>query len=155
MANNIISVEQRGMKEILTAMQHFPKELKKVSQIGMNASMLVLWENVPSYPSQPEGSTYDRTGTLGRTLGSSESGGKGGGKPDVYTVKSLGAMSGYEGNFGTNLNYAEYVIGEGQAKQNAHWWHLTDIIPKAEPKITKIWEGIMQKLAAFLNAKSK
>lgn len=155
-------VEYRGLDEILARMRAFPQTLKKISKIGMEASLNTLWENVPSYPAPPEDSTYQRTGTLGRTLGSSDAGGNAGGKPSIFEVKQQGPSGFVEGRFGTNLDYAPYVIGpaegaKGERQAWMHkdrWWHLTDIIPKAQPKITAIWDGIAQKLAAFLDAKS-
>lgn len=151
MADNVI--EYKGLDELIQLMRFFPKKLKEISRVGMQASLLVLWENVPSYPPPPTDSTYRRTGTLGRTLGSSAAGGKGGGQPDVYTVKTLGNND-VEGRFGTNLSYAEYVIGDNQSRRMAHWWRLTSIIPKAQPKIIKVWEGIAEAMKAFLNSKS-
>lgn len=151
MANNVI--EYKGLDEIVSLMRQFPQKLRQISKVGMEASLLVLWENIPQYPAKPPETKYIRTGTLGRTLGSSEAGGKSGGRPDVFETKSMGAQ-GYEGRFGTNLNYAPYVIGDSQARQNRHWWKLTDVIPLSEKKIKDIWEGIMQQMVNFLNSRS-
>jgi len=155
-------IEHRGLDELLTRMRQFPQTLKKIAKIGMEASLNVLWENVPSYPAPPEDSTYRRTGTLGRTLGSSEAGGSGGSKPSIYEIKQQGAGGFVEGRFGTNLDYATYVIGpaegaKGERQAWMHkdrWWHLEDIVPKSKEKINAIWNGIAKKLAAFLDAKS-
>jgi len=144
-----LQIESRGLDEIIARMNHFPGKLKEGSNIGMNASLLVLWENVPPYPDVPN---PVRQGTLGRTLGSSETGGKSAGSPDIYTVKALGT-TGMEGRFGTKLDYAPHVIGENQAWMHYRWWKLSDIIPKAQGKIVKIWEGIAKLLADFLDAK--
>lgn len=151
MANNVI--EYKGLDELIMLMKQFPQKLRQISKMGMEASLLVLWENIPPYPAPPPDSKYRRTGTLGRTLGSSEGGGKTGGQPDVYETKAIGAHD-YEGRFGTNLNYAPYVIGEEQARHMSHWWKLTSIIPIAEKKIAKVWEGIAQTMASFLNSNS-
>ncbi len=151
MADNVI--ETRGLTELIGKLKMFPTKLRQLSELGMQASLLTLWENVPSYPPEPDNSSYDRTGTLGRTLGSSESGGKNG-KPDIYEVKKVGSGL-VEGRFGTRLDYAEYVIGENQAwMHEGRWWKLTDIIPLAKDKIQRIWNGIAQKAADWLDAKS-
>lgn len=145
-------VEIRGMQEIQDKMAAFPEKLNAVNQSGMQASLLVLQENAPPYPPPPQDSTYRRTGSLGRTLGSSMSGGKSG-TPDIFVTKKLG--NGIEGRFGTNLNYAPYVIGDDtQAAVHAgRWWTMKDIAEKSQEKILKIWDGIADKLAAWLDGK--
>ena len=149
-----LQIETRGLDELIARMKHCPGKLKEVSKIGINASLLVLWENVPPYPEANPDSSYRRTGTLGRTLGSSEAGGKSAGSPDIYTVKALGTTE-MEGRFGTRLGYSPYVIGENQAWMHKdRWWKLSAIIPKAQGKIVKIWEGIAKLLTDFLDAKS-
>ena len=149
MPSPIIEIDDHGLSRRMRA---FPKETAKVFPAGMDASLLILWENVPPYPPPPTTSTYRRTGTLGRTLGSSMSGGKSGGQASIFTVKKLG--QGYEGRFGTNLDYAEHVIGEGtQAAHMSHWWTITKIADDAKDKIIKLWNGVAEKLAAFLDGK--
>lgn len=155
-------VEYRGLDELLVLMRAFPQKLKKIGQIGIEASLNVLWENVPPYPTAPENSTYQRTGSLGRSLGSSPAGGSGGGKPSIYEVKQQGIGGFVEGRFGTNLDYAPYVIGPDEGEKGARqawmhkgkWWKLEDIVPKSKDKINAIWTGIAQKMADFLNSKS-
>ena len=71
-------IEVRGLNEVIERMEKYPAELKEGMEATMEASLLVLQENVPAYPSPPQDSTYRRTGTLGRTLGSSVGGGKAG-----------------------------------------------------------------------------
>ena len=151
MADNVTEI--RGLDALIAKMKYFPQKFKQLQGLGMKASLNILWENVPPYPPQPADSTYQRTGTLGRTLGSSESGGKSGGRPSIFTVKGLGT-SNVEGRFGTNLDYAEHVIGDQQARQNAHWWKLSSVLQKSEAKIKGVWEGIMKQMAKFLDSRS-
>jgi hypothetical protein len=155
-------IEYRGLNELIAQMRAFPQKLKQVAKIGMEASLNTLWENVPSYPTPPDGSSYRRTGTLGKSLGSSEGGGSAGGKPSIYEVKQAGVGGFVEGRFGTTLDYAPYVIGptegaKGERQAWMHkdrWWQLEDIIPKSKAKIDAIWTGIAQKMADFLNSRS-
>lgn len=148
MASNVVEV--RGLDELINRMKMFPSKLKQIAEVGMQASLLVLWENVPPYP------TVDnpvRTGTLGRTLGSSETGGKSGSPPQIYQVKGMGSGM-VEGRFGTNLEYAPHVIGDdAQAWMHYKWWQMKDILAAAQDKIAKVWTGIAQKLSDFLDAK--
>lgn len=143
------SIEVHGLTEVITRMQAYPDKLKAVLSATMDAAMLILWESVPPYPPPPPNSSYDRTGTLGRTLGSSEGGGTGSGHPSIYEVRQLG--SGYEGHFGTNLEYAPYVIGDDdQSAFMYHWWQMKDVASAASEKITRVFDDMTAQLKAFL-----
>jgi hypothetical protein len=98
---------------------------------------------VPPYPPPPQDSGYRRTGTLGRSLGVGYGGGKTG-KPSIYGIKGGGRN--IEGRFGTNLEYAPYVIdAQRQAKiHKGRWWTMDTIKQKAEAKIKKIWEDMVK-----------
>jgi hypothetical protein len=148
------SVEVTGLKELIARMQAFPVKLAQVLVVGMAASLTTFWENVPPYPPEPQDSSYRRTGLLGRTLGSSESGGASGGQPSVFVVRKLGGGN-MEGKFGTNLNYAEQVIGEGTqaAVHRGRWWTLKTVAEKATDKIKRIWIGVGDSLVNFLEGK--
>ena len=146
------TIEIKGLDELIRRMKAYPGKLRDLTEEHMRAAMTTLWENVPPYPPPPDGSTYTRQGTLGRTLGSSEAGGKGGGQPSIYEVRPLGG--GYEGRFGTNLSYAPYVIGdESQARHMSHWWTMKNIAAKSAEKIQGQFRQLADKLAAFLEGK--
>jgi hypothetical protein len=81
-------------------------------------------------------------------------GGKAGAQPDIYEVKEFGA--GYEGHFGTNLEYAPHVIGdETQAQHMGHWWKISAIASKAGEKIDRLFAVLGDKMAAFLEGKGR
>jgi hypothetical protein len=146
------SIEVRGLNELIDKMKAYPAELKKTLAITVTTALTVLWENVPPYPPPHEGSTYERTGTLGRSLGSSAGGGASGGEPDVFKVKALG--SGFEGRFGSNVDYAPYVIGDGtQNRYLYQWWTLKTIAEKSKGKIDRLFVTLGEKMAAFLEGK--
>lgn len=146
------SIEIHGLDELIARMRAFPTQLKESMEATMQAALLVLWENVPPYPPPPGTSTYVRTGTLGRTLGSGEGGGKASGTPDVYEVRELGG--GYVGRFGTNLEYGPYVIGDTeQARHMQHWWKIGSIAGKSEEEIRSLFNVLAEKLAQFLEGK--
>lgn len=146
-----MEIKVEGLEPILKRMAQFPQEAQKVTEKTMEASLLTLWESVPKYPNPPAGSTYTRTGTLGRSLGTSQGGGKGGGQPDIYEVKAMGA-GGYEGSFGSRLDYAPYVIGDGtQAHQNSHWWTISAVAERAVSKIEKLWNIAAEEMARWLD----
>ena len=143
-----------GLDELIERMQAFPVEMAKIGTLNMNASLAVLHENVPPYADEPQNSSYDRTGTLGRTLGSSESGGASGGTPDIYTVRKLGGGN-VEGKFGTRLDYAEKVIGDTTqaAIHRGRWWTMKTIYNASTKKIIQIWQNVANALASFLDGK--
>lgn len=144
----MLTQQIEGMDEIITRMEQSPQELKRVMQATMNASLLTIHEEIPPYPTRPNASGYKRTGTLGRSLGSSMEGGVIG-KPDIYEVKNLGS----EGRFGTKLSYAPYVIGPLQAWMHYMWWTLADVKAKAEGKIVSLWKTAAEKMAKFLEGR--
>lgn len=148
-------VEVHGLSELLSRMTKYPTELVKVGAVTMSASLNTLWENVPAYPAAPVDSTYRRTGTLGKSLGSSQGGGATGGSPSIYRVKQLG-QGNFEGQFGTSLDYAPYVIGEGTQAEvhQGRWWTIATIAEKAADKINRLWEMAAKKLAQFLEGKN-
>ena len=144
-------IEVKGLKELIARMEKYPSEMKKAQQVTVDASLLVLWENVPSYPRISFDSTYERTGTLGKTLGSGSAGGKAG-NPDILESKAIG--SGWEGRFGTRLKYAPYVIGDtAQAAHMGYWWQMKDIAEKSNEKIVRLFNIMADKLALFLEGK--
>jgi hypothetical protein len=145
-------IEVKGLDELIHRMTAYPVELAKVVVVSMNAALIALWEKVPAYPPQDPGARYRRTGMLGRSLGSSQQGGAQG-SPSVFNVKSLGSGN-VEGVFGTNLEYAEYVIGENQAgMHSSNWWNIRTIAERAADKIEKIWQQCGDLLAQFLEGR--
>jgi hypothetical protein len=142
-------IEIRGLEEVIKKLDAYPQELNAAMQATTEAALLTLQENVPPYPAPPENSSYRRTGTLGRTLGSGVSGGATG-KPEIFEVRKLG--SGWEGTFGTRLEYAPYVIGDDtQAQHMGHWWTISKVAEKAKDKIERMFQTMADKLKEFLD----
>lgn len=137
-------IEIEGLRELIAKFGKMPPALDKELKQRMKDSLLVLQESVPGYPPKRANqvSNYKRTGTLGKSLGVSQGGGKVG-KPTVYSIKGTGAN--VEGRFGTDLSYAKYVIDpQRQAYMHQQWWWDMDVVKNiAEPKIKRIWDDIV------------
>jgi hypothetical protein len=120
--------------------------------LGMQSTLIAVNEGIPAYPPEPATSTYDRQGTLAKTLGSTMEGGKGDNPPDIYEVKALGTV--FEGHFGSNLEYAPYVVGDDtQAAHMRHWWVLSKAVERALDKITKAWQIIADNMVKFVEGR--
>lgn len=143
--------EIKGLKPILRRMSKFPNELQRGTRKTMDATLLVLQEKTGKlgYPPEPLGSSYKRTGTLGRTLGMK------GGETEIYEIKQQGQGQYTQGRFGTNLGYARYVIGENEQAwmHKGRWWTMGILARKARPKIDQLWHEMGENLARFLEGK--
>jgi len=146
------SIEVRGRDELHRRFREFPKKYTAAVAKTMQASLLILQGSAPKYPRPPAGSTYRRTGTLGRSLGISMSGGKVE-KPDLFVVRKGGGYQ--EARFGTRLHYAPYVVGDASSQQAGHmkhWWTVPQtLLRAARPKIDRAFEKLAEALAAYLD----
>lgn len=146
--NNTITVKTNP-PDLFRRMRAYPVKLKAETDKTANQALYHVWGSVPSYPAPPPGSTYIRTGTLGRSLGVS-SGGQPMGKPDVMKVTHLGG--GYtEARLGTRLTYAPHVIGTGtQARHMRHWWTMATVAERARKGVIRLYEAMADRMADFL-----
>jgi hypothetical protein len=146
------SYEVHGLDELMARFRQFPEKYSKAVAKTLQAGLLILQGAVPAYPRPPAGSKYRRTGLLGRSLGSSETGSKMG-KADISeTVKAHGYQ---EAHFGTRLKYAPHVVGDRSSQQSSRmrrWWTVPQtVLEKALPKINKAFERLGIALAKFLD----
>lgn len=145
------TIEVKGLDELIARMQAYPDKLKAAVKVALDSSLLALWGAVPPYPPAPNSSGYVRTGTLGRSLGSSDGGGMASSAPSIYVVKPMGDAN-YEAHFGTNLSYAPYVIGDNTQAwmHKGRWWIISDIAAAAKEKIQAIFGQLEGALVEFL-----
>ena len=137
--------------DLIQRMARYPKELDREMNKTTEAAVLHVWGSVLPYPTQAAGSSYARTGGLGRTLGTGQGGGKSG-NPDILTTKRLG-QGRYEGRFGTLLYYAPHVIGTlTQARHiaKAGWWTMKDVKDKAQAGIQRLFDKMAGRMVKFL-----
>lgn len=147
-----LRIDIEGLDALSKKFSTAPKTLQREEKKAMVASLDVLQEKTPGYPPQRENqkTPYRRTGTLARSLGISQSGGKSG-KPSIYTITAN--QSGVEGRYGTNLSYAPYVIGppdapkgERQAWMHKGWWWTIDFVARrAKDKIVALWNEFIKR----------
>ena len=109
-------------------------ELEKTTRKAVN----YVHGKVPAYPSPPPGSTYGRSGELGREINTE--------------VKSMG--SNIVGLIGSPTPYAPWVIsteaahGAGpQTKvHKGRWYTLQGVVKKAQDAINRIFEDMVRRL---------
>jgi hypothetical protein len=153
MAKNIKNgVIVEGAAEIIRRFgSEYPMKAQSVFRKMIDTILLVLQGEIPGYPPKPSSSNYDRTGQLGRSLGSSQSGGMLG-SPDIREIRQLG-MGSYEGRLGSILEYASDVIGP-KGIQRAffaqYWWRLESVLGKSFSKIMGVVNRTVKRIAAFL-----
>ena len=152
-------IEVHGLEELQMRMQQFPLEYTKTMAKTTVTAMLVLQEQLGKpqfrYPPKPTGSSYDRTGTLGRSIGITESGARIG-TPSIWKVRRVGGYN-FQGHFGTNLNYAPRVIGSrGQQSEffAQYWWRLEQIIGPSYRKIVQVYEAAAAWMARVLEGRA-
>lgn len=139
-------IKVEGVKEIQARLTQYPGKFGEVLHETLQTSMTVLDESKPEYPPKPTGSTYVRTGTLGRTLGSGNS------YNGIRTVKpGQGRLMSAE--WGSRLKYAPYVIGEKEQAwmHKGRWWTVATVASRAKPKIEALFRQMTEVLAKWLD----
>ena len=146
-------IEVNGLDELVARFDAYPAVYEAEETKVVVTSMLILQENVPPYPPKPMNSRYRRTGTLGRSIGIMEGGGRLG-FPSIFKVTKIGPHR--EGHFGTNLNYAPDVIGDKSQQDPffaAYWWRLEQVIGPSYNKIKEAFNVFTGRLAKYLEGK--
>lgn len=146
-----MKIEYEGLNELRDRFARFPDKFNDGLKTTIWASLYKLWENVPPYPTAEPTSSYVRTGTLGRSLGSGFSGGKGGGKPSIWSVNQGSKM--ISGEFGTKLGYAPYIIGENEQARihRERWWTIKTIADNSAQAIQGLFNKFVEVMAKWLD----
>jgi len=117
----------------LTAPQ-LTRELESTTRKAVN----YVHGKVPAYPAPPIGSTYSRTGTLGRSI----------------TTKVVTMGSNVKGTIGSPTPYAPWVIsdepGGGAGPQawmhKGRWYTLQGVVRKAQDAVNRFFEDMVRRL---------
>lgn len=123
--------ELRGLEELKARLDSLAKGMAGALKEASGEAALYAHSQVPPYPTAPTGSTYRRTGTLGRSI--------------TTDVRTLGSK--YVGVIGTATVYAPWVISEkpvGSRGPQAwmhvgRWWTLHGVVRGAHDEIMRIY----------------
>ncbi len=139
-------------RDLMQRFSRYPNEFSRVMEKTMQASLLHVQSSVPSYPKPRPNQSYRRTGTLGRSLGVTQSGGPIG-RATIQTTRKVGAA--YQGEFGSSLSYAPDVIGEGTQKEMfvGRWWTLKTVAKRAMAGIIRLHDTAVDELARWLDGR--
>lgn len=131
-----------GGEELEEALGEVVYNYSKAVNANILKAILYLHGKTPGYPPEPMGSTYRRTGTLGRSVTSLQGGAPGA----ISRVRSMGKS--IQGIWGTNVEYAQWVIDEGkQAKAHVgRWFTLQGILEEEEGEVRMILDTGIQEL---------
>lgn len=132
----------RGLEETERTVARLQTQLGPELERATLKAVTYVQGEVPDYPPPPPGSTYVRTGTLGRSVTS-------------LAGRAPGALSRVEatggravGIIGTNIRYAQYVIDEERQAwmHEGRWWTLQDVVRGARAGIVSIYQGMVRRL---------
>lgn len=129
-----------GIPEVVGALNRYPELAMPEFQAASEASLLGLIPEVSDYPSAPAGSSYRRTGTLGRLWTAA--------KPEWRPMGT-----GFEGSIGNATPYGHWVQGEDQASRMAAigWVQAEKRLQAAKSRIEAIFRAAARRIEAKLN----
>lgn len=148
-------IEIRGDREIIAKYDGIAKDLPDKMKKTMIRSVIYVQGEIPSYPSPPAGSSYRRTGTLGRLLtafpghsGPRNIGGGGGdnGGTPLSRVEPLGG--GVQGVVGARLKYIPFVVDDKEQAwmHTGRWWTLQKVLRDSRAGLQRLWKADMMGL---------
>lgn len=140
MAEHIIVL---NVPEVAAALEQAPERLIPAIEKVAKRWLLRRQAKLARYPSQPPGTRYRRTGTLGRTWTSAQ---------PTWRVSA----SGFDGRIGNSTPYAPFVQGERQARvHQGRWGTVQDIETKATPELEADVRAAVAALEQQINGVSR
>lgn len=143
-------IEFRGLTEYDGKLQRIESELPDELKKMMKKAIIYTQGQIPPYPSPPAGSTYRRTGTLGRVITAfpGEGGGRslgGGGGDNGGTPLTRVEMMGrnVKGVIGARLEYIPLVIDEKEqaGMHRGRWWTLQRVVKGAKAGMIQVFRA--------------
>lgn len=120
-----------GLNELKAKMARRGRDIPAELEVATRKAVAYVHSTVPAYPPPPPQSTYRRTGTLGREIGTE--------------VRPMGSK--IIGLIGTNTVYAPWVISDEKVGSRGpqawmhvgRWWTLQGVVHKAWGSVVKIY----------------
>ena len=136
----MLRIDVRGLPELQAKLNRLGKELRPELERTTDKAVRYAHSQVPGYPPPPSGSSYRRTGTLGRSV--------------TTEVRAFGAD--VVGSIGTGIVYAPWVISTEavgargpQAWMHAgRWWTLQGVVAQAREAIIGLYHDMLRRLVA-------
>jgi hypothetical protein len=130
-----IEVEVKGLSEIIKALEGGAEGIRKAAQRGMAKSVAFGQAFLAEYPPAPPGSSYRRTGTLGRS----------------WTTRVLDRGSEVHGLIGNNVPYSfEVQDADRQAPVHRGRWQTVQDLTR-EPQAGTIQRMIQAEIESIID----
>lgn len=130
-----LTVEIQGLQPLIDALEHWPEVVRPILEETASAALLSLIPDLADYPAPPAGSTYARTGDLGRMWTAA--------RPEFAPE-----ASGFEASIGNKRPGAQFVQGERQAKvHQGRWKTVEDVVRAHQAEIEAYFERALQRAA--------
>jgi hypothetical protein len=137
-----MDVEVKGLDKLIAKLTALGEEIGPALEQALRQGVYYLHQKTPPYP-PASGGSYRRTMTLGRSV-------------TTWQGQSQGALSRVEGRagtwrgiIGTAVPYAQFVIGDNQARPHrGRWWQLRKVVAANVPGVIRKMEDAVRKLLA-------
>lgn len=131
-----LEIDKRAIEKIVAQLS--PEAFMHATLRGMQRGVNRIWERIPNYPDPPAGSTYKRTGNLGRAM------------------YARARIEGDEviGRVGNKMGYAPYVIGGDDTQSRTHqgrWYQLPEVV---KDNLDGVRDAIEEEWQSALNSNS-
>lgn len=137
------SIAIPNLAPLLDALEHYPDIAQPIMQDAAEAGLLSLIPDLATYPAAIPGSTYRRTGTLGRLWTAA--------RPEWQAIQS-----GFEASIGNATPYGPWVQDvDMQADLHSRRWTTDqDAVQSHATEIDRYFEDALQKIADAIEAKA-
>ena len=145
-----IQIEVTGIDKIVTALNKFPQAINKNFANAGKESAKKIWDTqgLKNYPPVTAANASPEPYYIrGRGM-QTKSGNRGG--SEKLKSQFYAESSGMNTTIGNRASYADYVVGEGQAKQMSKdaripkgWRKLYEVAEEKKADITRIYQGMV------------
>lgn len=126
---------------LVAALEAWPDIAQPILEETSSAALLSLIPELATYPPQPSGTTYRRTGQEGREWTAAQ--------PEFEPLSS-----GFEARIGNRRPGAIYIQGEYQPKWMGHWQTVEQIVAQRQADVEGYFDAALQQIAEAVDAKA-